>query len=139
MESEVLSEKEVQVEKNLVKENQFAKIWLGTDEIMHCTFAVDLVNADIAKSCVSVRLAAAKGRSYCTIIDARRVNSITKEAREYLASDAGSKDISASALLINSHVGKIMSNFFLVINKPKIPVKVFTNEADAIAWLQKYR
>jgi len=72
------------------------------------------------------------------LIDARNVKSITKEARDYLASAEGTRYVTAAGLLLESYLGKIMGNFFLQINKPSLPTKMFSNKKEAIEWLTQY-
>ncbi|RYD78221.1 MAG: hypothetical protein EOP53_11575 [Sphingobacteriales bacterium] len=120
--------------KNNAFENDYARGWCEND-VMYAEFKTPVMDLAAAKESVSARLNAAEGKDYVFLIDATRVNSITKEARDYLASDEGSQQIIASALVIDSKVGKLLGNFFLQINKPKIPLKLFTNKTDALDWL----
>lgn len=124
--------------KNNVFENDYARGW-NEDDVMYAEFKVPIMDLEAAKQSVSARLLAAEGKDYVFLIDARKVNSITKEARDYLASEEGSRQIIASALVIDSKVGKLLGNFFLQINKPKIPLKLFTNKADALEWLSTFQ
>jgi hypothetical protein len=32
----------------------------------------------------------------------------------------------------------MMGNFLIIVNKPNIPTKLFTNQEDAINWLKGY-
>jgi hypothetical protein len=41
----------------------------------------------------------------------------------------------AFAILIDSSVSRVVGNFFLGINKPAVPTKLFTNEKEAVKWL----
>lgn len=105
---------------------------------MYCQFKNDKLDLKTAKECVQLRLDVTKDRILPTLIDATNIKSISKEARDYFGSDEGSKNIAASALIINSIVGKFMSNFFLQINKPKVPIRVFTDRKDAVSWLRQF-
>jgi hypothetical protein len=119
-------------------ENEYVKGWTEGD-IMFAEFKVPLMDLDAAKGSVAARLSAAGDKDYLCLIDSRKVNSITKEARDYLASDDGSKHIIASALVLDSKVGKLLGNFFLQINKPKVPLRLFTNRNDALEWLNSFK
>ena len=44
----------------------------------------------------------------------------------------------AQALVIDSGPSRVMGNFFLGLNKPRFPTKLFTSEAKAEAWLREY-
>ncbi len=119
-------------------ENEYVKGW-SEGNVMYAEFKVPLMDLVAARESVSARLLAAEGKDYLFLIDARKVNSITKEARDFLASDEGSKHVIASALVIESKVGKLLGNFFLQISKPKVPLKLFTNKNDALDWLNSFQ
>lgn len=118
-------------------ENAYIKGWIK-DGIIYAVFKIKEVDLEAAIACVKMRLDTSQGVSYPSFIDVRAVKSISKEARDYFASDEGSKDLVASAFLIDSVIGKFTGNFFLQINKPKIPLKLFTTESEALKWLQQF-
>jgi hypothetical protein len=47
-------------------------------------------------------------------------------------------DTLATALIVDSPVGRIIGNFFIGMNKPGIPVKIFDSEDKAIQWLRGF-
>ena len=76
-----------------------------------------------------------KSEKHSTVIDLSGISGITPEAREYLqktSSDWG-KTV-AVALVTNTFTARILANFFLSVNKPSYPVKVFTDALDAQHW-----
>jgi hypothetical protein len=63
----------------------------------------------------------------------------TKEAREYVAKAEMSRTIlSAEAFVVQSASQRIIANFYLRINKPRIPTAFFKKEEDAVKWLKKF-
>ena len=44
--------------------------------------------------------------------------------------------VSALALIVGSPLSRIIGNFFLSVNKPLYPARLFDNEASGLAWLQ---
>ena len=64
--------------------------------------------------------------------------SVTKEGREYATEMVHLFPRSASAVLVKSVAYKIVANFYLRVNKPKSPYKVFSDEEKAIKWLQGF-
>ena len=60
---------------------------------------------------------------------------IEREARAYYSS---LRSITARALLVESPVTRVMANFFISINKPPVPTKLFTSEDQAVAWLKNF-
>jgi len=109
------------------------------DGIMVLKFKVKKFDLDAAKVAVAARLEASKGVSYPMLVDGREVSSISKEARDYFATDDGVKDLLATGLVAESVLGKFIGNFFLQINKPKLPLRLFTDEKEAYKWLQQFK
>lgn len=69
------------------------------------------------------------------LVDLSRVHTISNEARQYYAEQTY-LFATRCALLSTSVVGKMIANFFLSINKPRCPTRMFNNETEALAWLQ---
>lgn len=76
-------------------------------------------------------------RKVFVLIDLSNVKSVEKRARDYLASDATAKFVLAAALVTPTMVSKVMGNFFLGLNKPQIPVKLFISKEDGVEWLMQ--
>ena len=72
------------------------------------------------------------------LVDLRTINSIDKEARDHFSMKNRKAGVSAIAMLIKSPVSRIIGNFFLGLNKPKVPTQLFTSEIKAVNWLQEY-
>jgi hypothetical protein len=68
--------------------------------------------------------------------DMREIRSITREARLFASSADAIQVVKAVALLIGSPVSRVIGNFFLGINKPPYPTRIFTSEAEALSWLK---
>jgi hypothetical protein len=69
--------------------------------------------------------------------DCRKIKSLTREARERLASKDGGVGVKAVAMLINSKVQRIIFNFFHSIYKAPAKAKLFTDKKKALDWLEK--
>lgn len=73
------------------------------------------------------------------LIDARGIKSMEREARSFFTTNGRKTNTLAFAIIIDSSVSKAVGNFFLGINKPLIPTKLFLNEESALAWLLKFK
>ncbi len=69
-----------------------------------------------------------------SLVDLRDVESIDRPAREFFM--ATNPDYRAIALVASSASTRMLANFFLRLTRGDNPVKMFTVEADALAWLQ---
>lgn len=59
--------------------------------------------------------------------------------REIYAGSEGMKRLRGMAILINSTAGRIAGNFLLAMQVYGTPTRLFTDEASALAWLQRLR
>ena len=60
---------------------------------------------------------------------------VTKEARDFSASPEGLEYSLAEAYVLNSLAHKILANFYIKFNKPKVPTQFFTTKEEATVWL----
>jgi hypothetical protein len=72
------------------------------------------------------------------LIDMRLGRENDRETREYYSSSEGLRATKALALLVESPFTRVMANFFISINKPLVPTRLFTSEDAAVAWLKTF-
>jgi 23S rRNA U2552 (ribose-2'-O)-methylase RlmE/FtsJ len=72
------------------------------------------------------------------LIDMREMKSMNREAREYFANERTCAIQRATALLVKSKLTKVMANFFMGLNKPITPTRMFTNPEEAVVWLTAF-
>jgi hypothetical protein len=64
----------------------------------------------------------------------------TREAREFLRKDPSiARHMTRVALLHRSPVSRVLAAFFTRLVKPQVPVRVFADEEQAVAWLLEGR
>ena len=108
------------------------------DGILFCYYKkIDTVDLEVAKIGAQDRVRFSDNNSYPCLFDIRLMGKVTKEARDYLANE-GNDLVTASALVVGSSVIKIIANFFITVNKPKNPTRMFTDKESAIIWLHKF-
>ncbi len=106
--------------------------------IMKCTF-YDLheLTLEITQHLVAKRIEHSKGVSYPCLFDITKIKNSTKEARDYLAKE-GNELVTASAILVDSAVVKMAANFYVSVNKPVKPTRLFTDMDSALTWLRQF-
>jgi hypothetical protein len=117
-----------------------SRIWIDESGIVH-TIYTDYSDVDIAiarQEIENIRKLS-KGKRMPCVVDITRIKSVSREAREYYASEDSYDVFTAVALLVNSPLTLVLANFFLGINKPIMPVKIFTSEERALKWLKNYK
>jgi hypothetical protein len=76
---------------------------------------------------------------YFAIIDTTAPYDSSVEARNFYAESDYSKHRYADAFVVNSLPMRLLVNFFIAFNKPKIPSKMFNNEESALQWINSLK
>lgn len=76
-----------------------------------------------------------KGNKFAVLTDASNFFSTTSELRQLLSSKEFTDLRFATAIVTQSMASKIIGNFFIKVNKPATPTKLFSNENLAFDWL----
>jgi len=79
-----------------------------------------------------------QGKRLPAFIDSKKLKSISRDARHYLASDEAEAHVKALALIVGTPVSKVFGNCFLGIRKHKVPTRLFTSDDAALAWLKGF-
>jgi hypothetical protein len=74
------------------------------------------------------------------LIDVRRSQPLEAAARHHYSGQTLVERFSALALLVEaSPFGRMMGNIYLRVARPGIPTQLFTDETQAVEWLNAYR
>ena len=79
-----------------------------------------------------------RGGKHPILVDLRLVKSMTRECRRYLAGSEPAKLHAAGALITATPFGTALGNFFMGINKPIVPTRLFTEEDEGLRWLRGF-
>jgi len=115
-------------------ENEFIKLWIE-DGILFGEYKQNLmINYESAVTIVAARLATCAGKDYPHVLNITGIRSTSKDARDYFSKGDGIKHMKSMALITDSPVSRTIGNFFLLLNKPTVPTKIFTKGEEAIEW-----
>lgn len=118
-------------------ENDHVKIWIQ-DDILYSVYKNGaLIGLEAAKENVNLRMSVSAGKAYNIICYYNKAQTFTAEARAYFASPEACLEMKKVAFIVNSVFSKYMGNAFISFNKPPVPVKLFTSEADAKKWFDE--
>jgi hypothetical protein len=78
----------------------------------------------------------ARGQKRLLLVDMRLPFSTGQGVREFYATQEANRYVKAIALLIASDTGRIIGNFFLKLNRPPSPCRMFTRPEAALEWLK---
>lgn len=72
------------------------------------------------------------------LADLSQIEQASCEAGEYYSRAESKEIVSAIGLITKSSVSRVIGNFFLGLNKPPYPVKLFASEKEAIESLKSF-
>ncbi len=78
------------------------------------------------------------GKKYPVLIDAGEFCSVDKEVRILSASAESNIYTIADAIAYTNFAQKLLADFYVKYDKPKIPTMVFPDKAQAIIWLRTF-
>ncbi|MEO7327148.1 MAG: STAS/SEC14 domain-containing protein [Minicystis sp.] len=116
-----------------------AHLWIDDDLIVHCDClpGFDTTKADaVAIAAATWKVAGERRRP--GLVDIRSSRSIDRAARAHFSGPACARTNAAVALVIGSPLSRMVGNFFIGLNKPLFPTRLFTLEADAHTWLRGF-
>lgn len=92
-----------------------------------------------AKASVAAIWQVAEAQRRPLLLDMRPVKAQRREVRDYYASQEAAQAYKAVAILVDSPISKVIGNVFLGIGKLPVPTKLFSNDQEALVWLQAFR
>jgi hypothetical protein len=98
---------------------------------------VDTYTVAEAQENMSALAALSGGEPVLLIVDVRQARVLSREARTYFTGPGAGRILRALALWIGSPTSKVLGNFFISLSRPSVPVKLFTSEDEAAAWLKE--
>lgn len=111
--------------------------WIG--KVLQATYKPGpKIDLDAARIILKERLEFTENKDVPVLVVDSGIVSMDKSARDFLSSNEGIKGIRASALISQSKVNSMLVNFIIKISRPNLPVKVFTDRAEAISWLEGF-
>ena len=113
--------------------------WMGNDGIartkvkpgIEITLELAMENSKAVNSLFTTK-------KFPLLIDARGIRSMTREGREYFSTRGRDTNTLAFGIIIKSPISRSIGNFFLGLNKPAVPTRLFDNEENAVKWLKQY-
>lgn len=115
-------------------ENEFVRFWL-TDGILYSKYTKTVsFDVNLLKQLIEIRHTISNNTSQYWCYNIGGGVGFPKECRDY-ADIHGQEFLFATGVVINSHIQKFLFNAYLKLNKPKTPLKAFTNTEKAVEWL----
>jgi len=100
---------------------------------------ITIYDLDVAKQFLAERLSFANGKSYAMIFDCSNIQSFNMDAQKFDASDEALQGVTFMAVIIKSKIQQLLGNIYMMMQKPKIPTKLFSNKEDCEEWIKKQK
>jgi len=78
------------------------------------------------------------GKKFPLLVDARDVKSLNREARRHFSIDGRETKITSFGIMVKSPLSRVIGNFFMGLNKPSVPARLFDDEIQAVDWLKLF-
>lgn len=112
--------------------------WMGSDGVGRTKVKEGaLVTIKEAKENAKV-VVSLSDKEFPLLIDSTGIKSITKEGRDFFSMNNRESLVIALGILVNSPLSRVVGNFFMGLNKPRVDTKLFSSEEEAIQWLKSY-
>ncbi|MDO9184776.1 MAG: hypothetical protein Q7W13_02110 [Bacteroidia bacterium] len=122
-----------------IKEFYHSFFWIEDDVIFGKYKPGLVINIEVAKEAVNDRKKMSNGICKPFLIDITELLSVDTNARKYLASAEACEFLSAGAIYTHNKLLAFLGNAWILLDKPIIPVKVFTNKEAGLKWLETFR
>ncbi len=115
-------------------------VWhMREDGVIHGAIEVGVAETlEDAKENIAAIAELAGGRRRPVIVNITKAKSVGREARSYYSGPECAQTTTAVALITGSMLGRAIGNFFLGLNKPAMPTRLFTSEEQALVWLRNF-
>lgn len=120
-----------------------SEIWLEEDGIIRWKYdaGVEVTRKEALEEVEAMDRFFAEGGvvKRATLIDISSIKSVSKEARKLFSSEENSEKSLGVAILTGSLVSQVIGNFFVGLDRPPHPIRLFSAEEKALRWLKKLR
>ena len=122
----------------MYKESGKIKFTLREDNIL-CTecFPNTVMTLEDGKESTRISAEMVNYKPLPLLCDLTNVVRMTQECRKHFAGPEHAETFSKCALIVNNIVSRLIGNFFLGLNKPLKPTKLFATKEEGLKWLKE--
>ena len=120
----------------LFKETKKTRFRIGPDNILYTEcFPNTVMTLEDGKDATRISAELVNFQPRPLLCDLTNVVKMTQECRRHFASVEHAATFSRAALVVTSPISRVIGNFFLGLNKPVKPTRLFTHKEDGLKWL----
>ena len=124
--------------KDLIFENHLVKVTFRSDGIMHIHYLTEELTLEISREVFAFTREHSPWAIAPLFLTGSDFMSDNKESKAFNSSPEVLQYCSAIAFLSDSLAKKLLANFFITLNKGKIPMRFFNTEVEALKWLSGF-
>jgi hypothetical protein len=125
--------------KDIVHSNNLIQVTYRSDKIIHLHYLTDDITLENSKEILRFTRSHSPWKLSPILLTGGDFMNQDKESRDYNSSPEVLQHCSAIAFLSDSLAKKILANFFISLNRDKIPMKFFKTEEEAFKWLSQFK
>lgn len=95
-----------------------------------------LINMDDVKEVEILMDKYFSGQKFFNLFDFPNFSNLDSDVREWASDKSGNSRTLADAVVIYSLPQRMIANFYIRVNKPPKPTKIFSKVEDALVWLK---
>ena len=115
------------------------RMWLEDGLLWHRLEGTLRVTPEDAEAVVRAVHRLTAGKPMPAIVDMRNIAYAPHEARMAFAGSSEEAGETATALIVEAGASSAMAQVFTKVTRPKRPVAIFEDEAEAVAWAKAQR
>jgi hypothetical protein len=108
------------------------------DDVVHTHFREGrIVSPEEVQAMFDAIEAERKGRKALLMVTVGEGTTMSNEARAYASSEPSNRLMAADAIVVRDFGHQLAANVFVRHHKPARPIKMFPDQASALAWLKQ--
>ena len=120
----------------MYRETKKIKFFIGEDRILHTEcFPNTEMTLEDGKESTRISAEMVNYEPLPLLCDLTNVVKMSQECRRHFSGEEHAKTFSKCALIVTNPISRVIGNFFLGLNKPLKPTRIFTNKEDGLKWL----
>ncbi len=113
------------------------RIWLRPDGVCEIVWAPHVPSGlEDAIATIKAMAELTGGRRAPLLVHTTDAGPQDRAARMEFVRDQGV--VSAVALIVGNPLSRMMATFFINVSRPEVPIRLFEDEAAAVAWLKEH-
>jgi len=121
------------------QDTRIATLWQDREGLGRVVFKDNaIVDLESIREYSEAVIRGCQGKKLAVLLDIRGIKYVEREARNEFSKGPPGAMTKAVAVVIRSVSQRILTRFFLLINKPDFPMKVFRDEKKALKWVRRF-